>query len=180
MLFDGFQTRNNVRTAKANVLASRESLRNTEQNILLDAATAYMDVIRDRQIAALTEQNLAFLNEQVRAAQSRFDVGEGTRTDVAQAQAERASAIASLNDAKARVLQSSATYRQVIGEEPGKLTFPKAPSKMLPKSLDGAQAIAAEEHPAIIASEHLIDAAGFTVKSIEGPIACRNSMRRSA
>jgi outer membrane protein len=169
-LFDGFQTRNNVRSAESNVRASRESLRNTEQNILLDAATAYMDVIRDRQIAALTQQNLAFLNEQVRAARSRFDVGEGTRTDVAQAEAERANAVAVLNDAKARALRSAAVYRQVIGEEPGKLTFPKAASKMLPRSLDGAQAIAAEEHPAITASEHLIDAAGFTVKSVEGQL----------
>ena len=169
-LFDGFQTRNNVRSAEANIRASRESLRNTEQNTLLDAATAYMDVIRDRQIAVLTEQNLAFLNEQVRAARSRFDVGEGTRTDVAQAEAERANAIAILNDAKARALRSAGVYRQVIGEDPAKLTFPKAMSKMLPKSLDGAQAIAAEEHPAIIASEHLIDAAGFTVKSVEGQL----------
>jgi len=169
-LFDGFQTRNNVRSAKANVWAQRENLRNTEQNILLNAATAYMDVIRDRQIAALTEQNLAFLNEQVRAARSRFDVGEGTRTDVAQAEAERANAIAVLNDAKARALRSASVYRQIIGEEPGKLTFPKAPAKMLPKSLDSVQAIAAEEHPAIVASEHLIDAQAYAVKSVEGAL----------
>ena len=170
MLFDGFQTKNNVRSAEANVRASRENLRNTEQNILLDAATAYMDVIRDRQIASLTEQNLAFLNEQVRAARSRFDVGEGTRTDVAQAEAERANAIAVLNDAKARALRSAAVYRQIVGEDPVKLSPAKAASKALPKSLDGAQAIAAEEHPAITASEHLIDAAGFTVKSAEGQL----------
>lgn len=169
-LFDGFQTRNRVATAEANVRASRENLRNTEQNILLDTATAYMDVIRDRQIAALTEQNLAFLNEQVRAAQSRFDVGEGTRTDVAQAEAERASAIATLSDARARALASAATYRQLVGEEPGKLAPAKAIGKLLPKSLDSAQALAAEEHPAILASEHLIDAAGFSVKALEGTL----------
>lgn len=169
-LFDGFQTRNNVRNAEANVRSSRESLRNTEQNILLNAATAYMDVIRDRQIAALTQQNLAFLDEQVRAARSRFDVGEGTRTDVAQAEAERANAIAVLNDAKARALRSAAVYRQVIGDDPGKLSAAKAVVKSLPKSLDRAQAIAAEEHPAILASEHLIDAAGYAVKSTEGQL----------
>jgi outer membrane protein len=84
-LFDGFQTKNNVRAAEARVRAANEALRNTEQNTLFNAAAAYMDVIRDRQIAALRERNLAFLKEQVRAARSRFEVGEGTRTDVAQA-----------------------------------------------------------------------------------------------
>jgi len=170
MLFDGFQTRNNVRAAEAQVRASNESLRNTEQNTLYKAAQAYMDVIRDRQIAILTEQNLAFLTEQVRAARSRFDVGEGTRTDVAQAEAERAGAVANLNDAKARVLASEAIYLEVVGEQPRKLASAKARSSMLPRGLDSAQSVALEEHPAILASEHLIDAAGFTVKSEEGAL----------
>ena len=77
-LFDGFQTKNNVLSAKSRVFASRESLRNTEQNILYNAAAAYLDVIRDRQIAVLRERNLEFLEEQVRAARSRFEVGEGS------------------------------------------------------------------------------------------------------
>ena len=77
-IFDGFQTPNNVRSAKAQVQASQFNLSNTEQNTLLDAVTAYMNVIRDRQIADLRRQNLGFLNEQVRAARARFDVGEGT------------------------------------------------------------------------------------------------------
>lgn len=170
MLFDGFQTRNNVRGAEAGVRAARENLRNTEQNTLFNAASAYMDVIRDRQIAALTQQNLAFLNEQVRAARSRFDVGEGTRTDVAQAEAQRASAVASVSQAKAALQASAALYRQIIGEDPGKLQMPKAPSKQLPKSVSSAQSVALEGHPAILASEHLIDAAGFTVKSSEGAL----------
>ena len=81
-LFDGFQTKNNVAAAESQVKASVETLRNTEENILLNAATSYMDVIRDRQVAVLTEQNLQFLTEQARAARSRLEVGEGTRTDV--------------------------------------------------------------------------------------------------
>lgn len=169
-LFDGFQTRNNVRGAEAEVRASNENLRNTVQNTLVGAATAYMDVIRDRQIATLTEQNLAFLNEQVRAAKSRFDVGEGTRTDVAQADAARASAVASVSDARARVMASAALYRQFVGEEPGKLASAKSLGKLLPKSVDSAQSVALEEHPAILASEHMINAAGFTVKSAEGKL----------
>ncbi|WP_036539989.1 TolC family protein, partial [Nitratireductor aquibiodomus] len=82
-IFDGFQTRNNVQAAEASVRAANEALRNQELDTLFNAASAYMDVIRDRQIAALRAQNLEFLEEQVRSARSRFDVGEGTRTDVA-------------------------------------------------------------------------------------------------
>jgi outer membrane protein len=169
-LFDGLQTRNNVRAAESRVYASNESLRNTELNILFNAASAYMDVIRDRQIAALTERNLAFLSEQVRAAQSRFDVGEGTRTDVAQAEASRASAVASVSSARAQVAASAATYRQIVGEEPGNLTAARPQSKLLPKSLSGAYALAGEQHPAILATKYLVDAAGYTVKSAEGAL----------
>jgi len=169
-LFDGFQTRNNVASAEATVRSSFESLRNTEQNTLFDAASAYMDVIRDRRIAILTEQNLAFLDEQVRAARSRLEVGEGTRTDVAQADASRASAVAQLSEARAQELVSAATYRQVIGEEPGKLDAASAQTKLLPGNVGEALSIAQAKHPAILASQFLVDAAGFSVKSFEGQL----------
>ena len=168
-LFDGFQTTNNVRTAEARVMAGQESLRNTEQNILFNAASAFMDVIRDRQVAVLRARNLEFLDEQVRAARSRFEVGEGTRTDVAQAEASRSAAVAQLASARAQALSSEAVYHQVVGEEPGKLKSPSA-AKGLPKGLDTAIVIANTEHPAIIATEHLVDAAGFAVKAAEGAL----------
>ncbi len=170
MLFDGFQTRNNVRAAEAQVRASNESLRNTEQNILIDAASAYMDVIRDRQIAGLTSRNLEFLSEQVRAAQSRFEVGEGTRTDVAQADAQRALAVARVNSSRAQVATSEAIYRQVVGEAPGRLEPASPVGRALPPSLDQALTIAHTEHPAIRAAQHLVDAAAFSVKSAEGAL----------
>ncbi|BCH16353.1 TolC family outer membrane protein [Mesorhizobium sp. L-2-11] len=169
-LFDGFQTRNNVAAAEAQVRASFESLRNTEENILFNAASAYMDVIRDRQVAVLTEQNLQFLTEQARAARSRFDVGEGTRTDVAQADAERSSAVAELAAARAQALASAATYRQIVGDDPGRLRAASPLAKLLPTNLDTAIAIASVEHPAILATQHLVDAAAFTVKSAEGAL----------
>lgn len=168
-LFDGFQTRNNVRAAKARVRASNESLRNTEQNTLFDAASAFMDVIRDRRIATLREQNLQFLEEQVRAARSRFEVGDGTRTDVAQAEASRSTAVAQLAAARAQALASAARYRQVVGDDPGQLRMP-GPAKGVPASLDKAFAVAAREHPAVLATEHLVDAAGFVVKAAEGTL----------
>lgn len=169
-LFDGFQTKNNVAAAEARVRASNESLRNTEQNILFNAASAYMDVIRDRQVAALTERNLQFLGEQVRAARSRFDVGEGTRTDVAQADASRSAALAQLSAARAQALSSAAIYRQIVGDEPKNLKAASPLAKLLPRSLEGAASIAADQHPAILATGHLVDAAGFAVKSAEGAL----------
>lgn len=169
-LFDGFQTKNNVAAAESQVAASVESLRNTEENILMNAATSYMDVIRDRQVAVLTEQNLQFLTEQLRAARSRFEVGEGTRTDVAQADASRSAAVAQLSAARAQALSSAAIYRQIVGDEPGKLQAASPLRKALPRSLDAAIAIASNEHPAILATQHAVDAAAFSVKSAEGAL----------
>jgi outer membrane protein len=169
-LFDGFRTKNSVAAAKSQVYAQRENLRNTEQNILFDAASAYMDVIRDRQIAALRKKNLAALQEQVRAASARFEVGEGTRTDVAQANASRAAAIAQLNAAEAQAKSSAATYRQVIGDEPGKLQSAGALTKLMPNSLEQAIQAGAGEHPAIQANLYLVDATEFGVKAAEGAL----------
>jgi outer membrane protein len=170
MIFDGFQTKNNVHAAEARVRASQQALRNTVQNTLFDAASAYMDVIRDRQIAALRQRNLEFLQEQVRAARSRFEVGEGTRTDVAQAEASRQSAVAQLSAARAQVLASEALYRQIVGEDPGRLKSAGPLTNLLPRSVDEGFSVAAQTHPAIMASEHLVDAAAFTVKSNEGAL----------
>jgi outer membrane protein len=169
-LFDGFQTKNNVGAAESRVRAQQQSLRNDEQLILFDAASAYMDVIRDRQIAVLRERNLQFLSEQVRAARSRFDVGEGTRTDVAQADASRSAAVAQLAAARAQAKSSEAVYQRLVGEAPGSLKAASPLVKLLPKSLDQAVGLAREQHPAIVATEHLVDAAGFSVRSAEGAL----------
>lgn len=167
-IFDGFQTLNNVRAAEARVRASNESLRNTEQDILFNAAAAYVDVLRDRQIATFRSRNLEFLSEQVRAASSRFEVGEGTRTDIAQAQAQQAAAQAQLSAARAQVLVSEAAYLAYVGDKPGRLEGVGPAGRHLPKSIEQAFAIALSEHPAVKAALHLVDAAGFQVKAAEG------------
>ena len=169
-LFDGFQTKNNVHSAEAQVQASFENLRNTEMNTLFNAASAYMDVIRDRRIAVLTEQNLEFLNEQARAARSRLEVGEGTRTDVAQADASRSEAVAQLAAARANALASAASYRAIVGEDPGNLKPASPLAKLLPKSVNAAYGMAESQHPAILSAQHIVDAAGFAVKSSEGQL----------
>ncbi|MBB4001753.1 outer membrane protein [Aurantimonas endophytica] len=169
-IFDGFQTPNNVAAAQAQVRASQKNLANTEQNTLFDAVAAYMDVLRDRQIATLRRQNLGFLQEQVRAAGARFEVGEGTRTDVAQAESQQALATALLNSALSQVAASEATYFDVIGDPPTDLEPGRAPMNVLPKSVDSAFAISQQEHPAILATLAAVDAAAFQVKSAEGAL----------
>jgi len=169
-LFDGFQTRNNVQSAEAQVRAQRANLTNTEINTLFDAAQAFMDVLQNRRIASLREQNIASLREQLRSERARFDVGEGTRTDVAQAESSLAQARAQLASAQANARASEATYLEVIGSVPGSLKSATALSKVLPKSLASAEQIAAAGHPSILASQALVDSGLFDVKSSEGAL----------
>ncbi len=128
-----------------------------------------MDVIRDRQIAVLTERNLQFLVEQVRAARSRFEVGEGTRTDVAQADASRSRPWRSLPrrarrqlPAQRSIARSSARIRASSTAQVRRRACRAASTRR--------SSIAAAEHPAILANKHLVDASGFSVKSAEGAL----------
>jgi outer membrane protein len=169
-LFRGFRTINSTRQAEAVVKAQRESLMSTEQDTLLDAATAYVDVIRDTALVSLQRSDLAFLEEQVRAARDRFDVGEGTRTDVSQAEARSAEARASLNTALANLNTSRAIYRQVIGIEANSLSADTSISRYVPKSIDQAMQLSEANQPLIRQAQHLVDAAIFNTKTIEGEL----------
>ncbi|MGI9406098.1 MAG: TolC family outer membrane protein [Hyphomicrobiaceae bacterium] len=149
-LFNGFRTVNSVRQAEANVLVARESLREIEQSTLLAAVTAYMDVIRDRAIVRLRENNVRVLSGELHAAQVRFDAGDATKTDVAQARARRAGTLSSLNLAKANLRASRADYVRVIGHSPGDLTPPPPASQGLPESLTAAIELAQTESPNVV------------------------------
>ncbi|MGG7517513.1 TolC family outer membrane protein [Allorhizobium undicola] len=168
MIFDGFQTLNNVRSAESNVLSSRESLRANEIQILYSAAEAYSDVARDQQIEDIRRQNLKFLQEQLRAAQARLQVGEGTRTDVAQAEAQLAGAQAQLAAAIAQLKQSQATYVQIVGEAPKGVKQPARATKALPANLDSAVKLGMMQHPSVLAAQHAVSSAQYQVKSAEG------------
>ena len=167
-LFDGFQTRNKVRAAEAQVFAGRENLRGTEIDILLATVQAYANVNRDNQIVVYRKQNIAFLQEQFSAARARFDVGESTRTDVSLAEAELAGAKASLTAAVAQAKSSAAVYAQIIVTVPKNLKPVPLPRKLLPGTLDVAVAQGTQEHPAVLAALYGVDSANYTVKSAEG------------
>ncbi len=117
-LFEGFQNLNAIRQAKSTVQAAREALRTVEQTVLLDAATAYVNVVRDQAIVRLRENDVTVLTEQLKATKDRFEVGEVTRTDVAQAEARRSEALATLAAAQANLKTSRAAYEQIIGHPP--------------------------------------------------------------
>ena len=120
-LFNGFVTANRTRQAESQVSAARENLRLTEQNILLSAATAYMNLLRDTAILDLQRSNVEVLQEQLRQVRDRFNVGEVTRTDVAQSESRLAQGRSQLLTAESNLNTSRSSYRQIIGVEPGKL-----------------------------------------------------------
>lgn len=169
-LWDSFRTRNDVESARAAVYSSREVLRNTEQNVLFDAASSYMNVIRDKEVAVFRKRSLEFLEELVRSERARFEVGESTRTDVALAESQRASAQADLNVTNARVKTSIAVYRQIIGVDPGKLQYPRGVVHLVPKDIRSALNIAYDGHPAILATRFLVDQADWNVKRAESDL----------
>jgi outer membrane protein len=170
LLYDGGRINNSVSAAESQVLGQREQLRNTEQNVLLQALTYYMDTLRDTAIVGLQKNNVSVLQEQLRQTTDRFNVGELTRTDVAQAQAALALSQAQELGAETNLSNSMANYRQAIGDEPRSLA-PVAPlSKQLPKSINQAVQISQAEHPAIIAQLHGIDAAALQIKINEGSL----------
>ena len=169
-IWNGNRTGNSVRQADATVLASREQLRGTEQTVLTDGVTAYMDVLRDTAILNLRRNNIDVLEEQLRQTRDRFNVGEVTRTDVAQAEARLAQANSDAAAAAGNLKASLGRYRAVIGVDARQLAPAKALDTALPKSLDSAIGISQNEHPSILSALHVVDAAALNVKVVEGEL----------
>jgi outer membrane protein len=169
-LFNGFQNANKTRQAEAQVSSGRATLAVTEQTVLLNAATAYMNLVRDAAILELQQKNVEVLQEQLRQTRDRFNVGEVTRTDVAQAESRLAAGRAQVLQAESNYISSRASYRQAIGVEPGKLA-PAAPvDRFSPKTLAAAIEAGREFNPAVAAAMFGIDVALLQVKINEGSL----------
>ena len=169
-IFDGFRTYNNVKGAEATVEAGREDLRNAEVSILLNAATAYMNVVRDQAIVNLRQNNVKVLSEQLRATQDRFKVGEVTRTDVAQAELGLAQSQADLSIAQGTLYGDQALFAQYIGHPAGTLRDPGPPTKLLPKTLQEAIDISEAENPGILGAIFRERAQEHQVKEAKGQL----------
>ncbi len=169
-IFNGFRTLNGVREAEATVRAGRETLRNVEQEVLLQAVTAYMDVVRDQEIVKLRENNVSVLSRELKATQDRFSVGEVTRTDVAQAEARRAGSVSQLDLARANLKTSRATYERVVGHPPSHLQAQRPHAKLLPKSVEEAIRISYLESPTVVTALYREQAARHNVDKIWGEL----------
>ncbi|MGX9355032.1 TolC family outer membrane protein [Roseobacteraceae bacterium S113] len=166
LLYDGGNSRLAVEAAKETVLATRQQLLSIEQNVLLRAAVAYISVIRDAETVQLRRNNLRLLDEELRAAQNRFEVGEVTRTDVALAEARRASAVANLASARGDLERSREEYGAAVGRQPGALSgVGRLPG--LKTSEAEAKRIALSQHPDLRALQFNVNAAELNIKRAE-------------
>ena len=162
LIYDGGQTRGRVDSARLAVYAGRENLIAAEQETLLAAITAYMDLRRAQANLNLAESNITVLQQQLQASRDRFEVGEVTRTDVSQTEARLASAISNREASRAALQGSVANYVSVVGENPHRVqTPPEHPA--IPSTVAQAEAIALEGHPRIRAAKLDLKAAGINV-----------------
>jgi outer membrane protein len=161
-LFQGGAVKNSVKAAQTRVDAGRATLRAVEGDVFTQAVTAYMDVIRDRSVVELNQNNVKVLETNLQATQDRFQIGDLTRTDVAQSEARLQLGRSQLAFAQGQLTASEATYRQVIGHAPGQLA-PPPPLPPLPTTADEAVRIALANNPNLIAVSRQAMAAGYDV-----------------
>ncbi len=169
-LFNGFQTASKTRQAESAVLAQRATLRVTEQTVLLAAATAYMNLLRDTAILDLQRRNVEVLQEQLRQTRDRFNVGEVTRTDVAQAESSLAAGRSQVLTAEANYTASAASYRQVIGTNPGKLAAASPVDRFSPHAVTQAVGTGIVNNPAVTTAQYNVDVAQQAVKVAESAL----------
>jgi outer membrane protein len=169
-LFNGFKTANTVKQSESQIFQGRESLRLDEQAILNNAALAYMNVLRDTAILNLDNNNVSVLQQQLKQTQDQFQVGQVTRTDVAQAQSSLSQGQATAFTAQSNLQTDIANFRQLIGVQPTNLAPARPLDSLLPRTLDSALSAAQSEHPAIQAALHNVDAAALAVKIAEASL----------
>lgn len=169
-LYRGGRTEAGTERAKNEIQAERQRLVATEQQIFLDTATFYVNVIRDQAVVELNANNELVLRQQLQAAQDRFRVGEVTRTDVSQAEARLASVIADKQAAEGQLRSSKASFARSTGLEATNLTAPTVPQQLLPATLSDARELAQSSNPAITAAQYDEGAAKLTVDEVRGEL----------
>jgi outer membrane protein len=169
-LFNGNVTANRTRAAESQVSGAREALRVLEQAVLLAAATVYMDYLRDSAIVEVQRSNVRVLEQTLKQTRDRFNVGEVTRTDVAQSEAQLAAGRTQLLAAEATLTTTRANFRRVIGNEPGQLAPGSPVDRFLPATLPAAVELGLIENPNVTAAMFGIDVNYLQVKVNEGAL----------
>jgi len=178
-LFNGFRTANSVRVAELQVQSGREALRNVGQGVLLDAVTAYTNVLANQSLVEAQRSNVAFLRETLSITQRRLNAGDVTPTDTAQAEARLSRGLADQNTAEVALAVSQATYSQVIGNSPSALRPAEVVDRYLPKSREDSIAMAIREHPAVMAAGFDVDVASTNIRVAEGALLPSASLQGS-
>ena len=169
VLFD-WRTVGGLQQVESGILRQRHSLLATEQEVLLETATAYMDVIRDSAIVDSRKSNIEFLENEVQAANDRFSVGDITRTDILQAEARLALAQSQLNSAEANLTSSNAKFRELVGQDPKNISSDTSIIDHIPKNLNNAIELAQIDHPNIHQAEVGVVAAEASVSTATGDL----------
>jgi outer membrane protein len=178
-LYNGARVTNQIDQSEKSVLAAREQLRSVEQKVLFGASSGYMAVVRDTAVLKVRQANINVLKEQLRQTEDRFNVGEVTRTDVAQVSAQLAAAEAERSAAQASLASSVASYQQIIGSMPDALADAVPLVNMVPTSLDQALLIGQADHPDIRAARFSVDIAAAGVKIAQGELMPSLSLKGS-
>ena len=169
-LFNGQQTANRTRAAESQVSSAREGLRVLEQTVLLSAATIYMDYLRDAAIVEVQRSNVRVLEQTLKQTQDRFNVGEVTRTDVAQSEAQLAAGKTQLLTAEANLTTTRANFRRIIGNEPENLAPGSPVDRFLPATLSKSVELGLTENPNVTAAMYGVDVSFLQVKVNEGAL----------
>jgi len=169
-LYNGQQTANKTRAAESQVSGSREALRVLEQSVLLSAATIYMDFLRDSAIVEVQKSNVRVLEQTLKQTRDRFNVGEVTRTDVAQSEAQLAAGKTQELTAESNLTTTRSNFRRIIGNEPTNLAPGSPVDRFLPVNLPGAIELSLIENPNVTAAMFGVDVNYLTVKINEGAL----------
>src|ERR1700721_2225639 len=169
-LYNGNQTANKTRVAESQVSGAREALRMLEQTVLLSAATIYIDYLRDAAILEVQRSNTRVLEETLKQTRDRFNVGEVTRTDVAQSEAQLAAGKTQELTAEANLTTTRSNFRRIIGNEPEALAPGSPVDRFLPPTLPGAVELSLVQNPNVTAAMFGIDVNFLQVKVAEGAL----------
>src|ERR1700710_2025078 len=169
-LFNGNQTANRTRAAESQVSGSREALRVLEQTVLLQAATSYMDYLRDAATLEVQRSNVRVLEQTLKQTRDRFNVGEVTRTDVAQSEAQLAAGRTQALTSDSNLTTTRSNFRRIIGNEPEALAPGSPVDRFLPGTLPNAVELGLTENPNVTAAMFGIDVSHLQVKINEGAL----------
>jgi len=169
-LYNGNITANRTRAAESQVSGSREALRSLDQTVLLQGATTYMDYLRDAATLEVQRSNGRVLEQTLKQTRDRFNVGEVTRTDVAQSEAQLAAGRTQALTAEANLTTTRANFRRIIGNEPTNLAPGSPVDRFLPATLAAAVELGLVEHPNVTAAMFGIDVNFLQVKVAEGAL----------